>query len=205
MKQKRTFADKCLAASMIVFIALLPFVATGCNSTEVVQDTVNVLNQVQGYVGTARALLPELQTLNPVLAQQVDEYTALASGNVANLITVGNAYLSSPSGDKYQNILNGIDALTATVDAKVLAVAKVTNPASQAKVLAVLTVISVSLHAILTTLKAKASKTQMKSMSAISARVSLDQIKPYLDLDYAREKIAESGRSPEVVLWAAGL
>lgn len=203
---KKTFADKCLCVTLSVFLIAFSVVAVGgCNATEVVKDTVNVLQGVQGYIATARALLPELQSLNPDMAKEVDEYTQLASGNVANLITIGNAYLASPSGDKYQNVLNGIDALTANVDAKVLAVAKVTNTTSQTRVLAVLTVISVSLHAILTTLKNRASKSQVKAMPVIVARVSLNDIRRYMDRDYARAQIAAAGYDANAVLAASGL
>jgi hypothetical protein len=203
---KYDFASKLFVSSLIVCLMLCSVFIMGCGSaTDVVQQAVNVFQTSKSFVDTAKALVPELQQVNPELAKEVDEYADLAGTNLDNLITAGNAYLAKPSGDKYQNILNGVDALTASVDAKVLAAAKISNPQSQQKVLAVLTVASVSAHAVLTILQARASKAQVKAMPVISARVTLDQIKPFLDLPNARSQIANAGYDPKEVMALAGL
>ena len=207
MKINRTFAQKCTSIALMALMAVLPIAMTGCGSaTEVVQQAVNAFQAGKSLVATAQALVPELQTINPELAKEVSEYATFAGANLDSLITVGNAYLAAPSGDKYQNILNAADALTASVDSRVLAAAKITNPQSQARVLAVLTVASVSLHATLTILKASASKSQVKAMPAITARVDFQkEIVPLVDRAYAREQIAAHGYNADMVFLAAGM
>lgn len=206
MKSNRTLAQKCLSIGLMAMMAFLPLITTGCGSpTEIVQQAVNVFQTGKGFVSSAQALLPELQQLNPALAKEVAEYADFANANLDNLIVAGNAYLAKPSGDKYQNILNAVDALTASIDGKVLAAAKITNPQSQHRVLAILTLASVSSHGILTLLQQRASKAQVKAMPTIAARVTLEQIRPYLDLNYAREQIAARGYDPDKVLTLAGL
>lgn len=203
---KYDFASKLLVSSLIVCMTLIPLFTIGCGSaTDVVKEAVVAFQTSKGFVDTAKALVPELQSVNPELGKEVAEYADVVGANLDSLITAGNAYLVKPSGDKYQNILNEVDALTASVDAKVLAAAKISNPQSQQKVLAVLTVASVSAHAVLTILQARASKSQLKAMPVITARVSLQEIKPYLDLAYARAQIAKAGYNPDEVLSLAGL
>ncbi|HEY2497298.1 MAG TPA: hypothetical protein VGK24_09535, partial [Candidatus Angelobacter sp.] len=103
--KKTTFANKCLIHSLLLCFVLVSIVPmTGCSATVVVQGAVNSFQVAQGFVGTAKALVPELQTINPELAAEVREYADFASANLTNLITAGNAYLAAPSGDKYQNI-----------------------------------------------------------------------------------------------------
>jgi hypothetical protein len=203
---KYDFSSKLLVSSLIVCLALCSVFIMGCGSaTDVVKEAVVAFQTGKGFVDTAKALVPELQTVNPELGKEVAEYADLVGANLDSLITAGNAYLAKPSGDKYQNILNAVDALTASVDAKVLAAAKISNPQSQQKVLAVLTVASVSAHAVLTILQARASKAQLKAMPVISARVTLDQIRPYLNINYARSEIAKAGYRPDEVMQLAGL
>lgn len=202
--QKHTLANKCLSASLAVVLFIMPVVLTGCgNVNEVVQKAVTGFQIAQSGVATAKSLLPELRTLNPDLASEVEEYAQLASGNLANLITLGNAYLAAPSGDKYQNILNAVDALTATLDVKVLAMAKVSNPQSQAKALAVVTVISVGLHTVVALLQTKASKAQLKAMPVIAGRVTLEQLRPLIGPE-VRSEITARGYDPDQVLSLAG-
>ncbi|HEY2496543.1 MAG TPA: hypothetical protein VGK24_05700, partial [Candidatus Angelobacter sp.] len=84
--------------------------------------------------------------------------------------------------------------------------AKISNPQSQAKVLAILTLASVSLHATVTILKQKASKAQLKAMPVITARVDFNkQIAPLIDREFARSQIAAAGYYPDRVMAAAGL
>jgi hypothetical protein len=193
-----------IGAGMVFVCACLMLV--GCASpTEVVQQALTVFQTSKGFVETAKSLIPELQQMNPELAKEVGEYADLAGVNLDNLIVAGNAYLAKPSGDKYQNILNAVDALTASVDARVLAAAKISNPQSQQKVLAVLTVASVSAHAVLTILQARASRSQLKAVPVVNARVTLQEIKPFLNLHYARGEIAKAGYDANEVFSLAGL
>jgi hypothetical protein len=180
---------------------------TGCNQTptEIVQSAVNGFTLTKTYVAAAKSMLPQITTLNPELAKEVTEYAALADANLDSLITIGNAWLAAPSGDKYQNLLNGLDALVANVDAKVLAAAKITNTQSQAQVLAGFTIASVVLHGVLVALKNKASSTQIKAIPKVTGRVQFEEIRQYLDREYARQELTAHGVDAGQVFSAIGL
>jgi hypothetical protein len=198
---------KILSISLCyVLLACAVASTTGCESpTQIVQQAVDGFKLTKTYVAAAQGLLPEIATLNPDLAKEVAEYGALASSNLDSLIKIGDTYLAAPSGDTYQSLLNGVDAFAASVDAKVLAVAKVSNTNSQAKVLAAITISSIVLHGILTALKSKASSAQLKAVPKVTGRVEFDQIRQYLNKEYARQELTARGYDADQVFTAAGI
>jgi hypothetical protein len=199
----RSLADKSLALCLALFIAVVPVFITGCGSLpEIVQQVQAGLKVGQTYVATAQDLMPELQQVNPEIAKEVQEYLALAAPNLENLIKLCDAYLAKPSGDKYQNILNGVDALAAGLDARVLAAARVTNTQSQAKAIAILGLAATAAHVVLGILEQKASKQQLKAVPAVTARVTPEEIKPFLNREQAQRQMIAMGLSRAEREWA---
>lgn len=195
MKTK-TASTQLLALCLVALMCMT--MITGCapgSATTAVQKALTVFNVGKSYVAAAQSLVPELQTINPQLAAEVSEYAALAANNLDSLIAIGNAYLSKPNADGYQALLNGVDALAASIDAKVLAAAKISNPASQAKVMAVLSIAATSIHVTVGLLQQYASSKQLNAMPKIAGRVTFDQIRPYLDRPAAEAQIVAWGAS----------
>ena len=176
--------SKFLAIALVLSISLMPI---GCTQkpTEVVQQALTVFQAGKQYVAAAQSLAPQLQIINPEIAKEVSEYAALAGQNLDSLIAIAQAYLAKPDAQGYQALLNGVDALTASIDQRVLAAARITNPQSQARVMAILSVAATSAHVILGLLQSKASKGQIQAMPKIAGRASFEEIRPYLDRDYA--------------------
>jgi hypothetical protein len=182
---------KLVTMLLVIVLVLLP--TAGCSQQSVVQQALTVFTAGQQYVAAAQSLAPELQVINPELAKEVAEYADLAGKNLASLIAIANAYLAKPDAQGYQALLNGVDALTASIDQKVLAAAKISNPGSQAKVMAILAVAATSAHVVLGALQAKASKGQVQAMPKIAGRVAPAEIRPYLDRAYADQMLADLG------------
>lgn len=196
MMMSRIFAPKS-ALAVLLIASTLCMGTTGCsqNPTQTVQNVVNVLSQVKAYVDSTQALLPGLQSLDPALASEVQEYAELGSTNLANLIAIGNAYLAAPSSDKYQQLLNGVDSFTAGIDTTVLQAAKIANPNTQHTVLIVLGLADTGAHLAVSLLKQYASSSQLKAMPK-TAQVDFDLIKPFIVPDYARAQLASMGYQP---------
>lgn len=197
----------CSVVLCYAMLACAMTFATGCaeTPTQIVQQAVDGFTLTKTYVAATKGLLPELATLNPDLAKEVAEYAALADVNLDSLIKIGNAYLAAPTGGNYQVLLNGVDALAASVDAQVLAAAKITNSASQGKVLAGITIASVVLHGILVTLKSKAKSAQLKAIPKVAGRVDFNDVKQYVDRTYARQQLAAHGYNVDQVFAVVGL
>lgn len=189
MKRKYDFASKLLVLGVI---ACLMVAFVGCSLTTIVQKTVTGLNIVKNGIAEINNLMPELQTINPELATVTAKFTALAGPTTDNLITIGNNYLAKPSGDGYQQLLNGVDAMTQSIDTNVLASERVINVQSQAKVIASLVIISVGSHGVLDLLESKATQAQLKAMPVITARVDFNEIKRLVgkDPDRIRSELA---------------
>ncbi|HEX7289468.1 MAG TPA: hypothetical protein VF532_25010 [Candidatus Angelobacter sp.] len=190
----RSLAQRSLALCLALSIAIIPMFISGCGTLpEVVQKVEAGLKVGRTYVAAAQDLVPELQQVNPEIAKEVQEYLALAAPNLENLIKLCDAYLAKPSGDKYQNILNGVDALAAGLDARVLAGARVTNTQSQAKAMAILSLAATSAHVVLGILEQKASKAQLKAMPVIAGRATPAEITPFLDRGQAEQQMVAMG------------
>ena len=210
---KQIFKSQIAMLLVWALVCLSVPMMTGCTSktpVEIAQDAVTGFTLGKTYVADARALLPQITTLNPELAKIVDQFSTIADQNLDSLIKLGNAYVALPSGDTYQALLNGVDAIVATVNASVLSVAKVTNPDSQAKVLAVMTVAASILQGVLVLLKQKANAAQLKAVPKIAGRIEFKQIKPYLNREYARQQLKSRpelrtmGYSADDILQTAG-
>lgn len=181
-----------LKLASIIMIALVMMPLVGCTpaqTTDIVQKVVNVFSIGKQYVAAASSLVPELQQVNPQLAAEVSEYASLAGTNLDNLIAIGNAYLSKPSAAGYQALLNGADALSASIDSKVLAAAKITNPQSQAKIMAILGLASASIHVIVGVLIQNAPKGQVKAMPVITSRVDWKELQPIISASINRSRL----------------
>jgi hypothetical protein len=187
-------ANQFLVTTLALFMFLLP--VAGCGTpAQTVQQAITIFESGKSYVQAAQSLLPELQQVNPELAKEVNEYSKLAGVSLDNLIAVGNAYLAKPSGDNYQAILNGVDALAATIDARVLAAARITNPQSRDKIMAILAIAATSAHVVVGLLQQRATQKQLKAMPVIAGRVSFKEIRPYLDRREAERELIALGAS----------
>jgi hypothetical protein len=201
---------KAGTALMLCFALITTPLMTGCtyNQAQVVAAVQKVdtgLKIAKGILPQARLILQELQQIDPEAAEYFSPFLQKADPALDKLIAAADTYIANPGADAYQALLNGVDAFTAQVDQAALGTAGVKNPQSQAKVVGWIAVFSTGLHVTLAILDSYSTNKQKKAVPAVSARVSFDQIRPFLNRSYAREELSAMGYSnPDQLMTAAG-
>jgi hypothetical protein len=202
---------KAGTALMLCFVLITLPLMTGCtyNQAEVVAAVQKVdtgLKIAKGIIPDANLILQELQQVDQEAAEYFAPFLQKADPMLGKLIAAADNYIANPGADAYQAILNGVDAFTAQVDQAALGTAGVKNPQSQAKVVRWIALFSTGLHVSLAILENYASSKQKKAVPAVSARVSFDQIRPFLNRSYAHDELSQMGYSnPDQLLAYAGL
>jgi hypothetical protein len=202
---------KASTALMLCFALISLPLMTGCtyNQAEVVAAVQKVdtgLKIAQGILPQANLILQDLQQADPEAAEYFAPFLQKADPALGKLIAAADNYIANPGADAYQALLNGVDAFTAQVDLAALGTAGVKNPQSQAKVVGWIAVFSTGLHVTLGILDSYATSQQKKAVPAVSARVSFDQIRPFLNRSYAHDELAAMGYSnPDQILTYSGL
>jgi hypothetical protein len=203
-----TIAKAGTALMLCLALLILPF-TTGCTQAEVVgamQKVDTGLKIAKSVIPQAKLIVQELQQVDPDAAEYLTPFLQKADPALDKLIAAAEAYIANPGNDAYQAVLNGVDAFTAQVDQEALATAGIKNPQSQAKVVGWIAVFSTGLHVTLGILDSYATSKQKKAVPAVSARVSFDQIRPFLNRSYAHDELAQMGYShPDQLLAYAGL
>lgn len=199
---------KAGTALMLCFALItLPF-TTGCTQAQVVgamQKVDTGLKIAKGVLPQASLILQELQQVDPEAAEYFSPFLQKADPALDKLIAAAETYIANPGADAYQAVLNGVDAFTAQVDQAALGTAGIKNPQSQAKVVGWIAVFSTGLHVTLGILDSYATSKQKKAVPAVTARVSFDQIQPFLNRSYARAELSQMGYSnPDQLLAHAG-
>jgi hypothetical protein len=196
-------------ALMLCFALVTLPLTTGCTQAQAVDAMQKVdtgLKIAKGILPQASLISQELQTADPAAAEYFAPLLQKAGPALDKLIAATEAYIANPGNDAYQAVLNGVDAFTAQVDQAALGTAGIKNPQSQAKVVAWIALFSTGLHVTLGILDAYASSKQKKAVPAVSARVTFDQIRPFLNRSYAHDELAQMGYSnPAQILAYAGL
>jgi hypothetical protein len=143
-----TAAAALKTGALVMLIGLVTLGMAGCPSvsiTTAVQDIV-------AYEPTAAALAQEASSLvtqfDPALQAQATTATNLIITNLANIKTVGNTYLSSPSPTSWASIVNLVNSIVADADSQLLIAARITNPDSQKKATAILGALDLAVHVI---------------------------------------------------------
>lgn len=185
----------------IVLVATVPFLS-GCQpqtATEVVTKVEKQLRNIQPYLDQAEALATEFREIDPAAADEVIGLVEYAKPVMAKVIDGCDVFLSKPSGDNYQVLLNAADAITAGVDAKTLNISHIKNSASRTRALLISGLIDTGLHVIVGVLEQNASKSQIKAMPKIAGRADFEQVRPFLNRPFAEQEIAALGYDPAVL------
>lgn len=202
---------KAGTALMLCFALITTPLMTGCtyNQAEVVAAVQKVdtgLKIARGTLPQANLILQELQVVNPEAAEYFAPFLQKAAPDLDKLIAAAETYIANPGTDAYQALLNGVDAFTSQIDLAALGTNGIKNAQAQAKVVGWIALFSTGLHVTLGILDAYATGKQKKAMLAVSARVSFDQIRPFLNRSYAHDELAQMGYSnPDQLLAYAGL
>lgn len=201
---------KAGTALMLCFaIVLVPMGMTGCTYSQAqvtgaVQKVEAGLKDAQAQLPAANLLISELQIVDPNAATIPLFVVNTAQASLPKLIAACDAYLANPSPDTYQAILNLADALAAQVDQQGLAILKIQNPQSQLKAIASVAIVTTGLHVVLGVLQQFASSKQVKAVPAQSAHVSLSEMRPLINREYARSELTHMGYNADAALASAG-
>jgi hypothetical protein len=182
------------AWALIALLIPLPYMS-GCSGTTVAQDIVNwtpALQSAVTTVDTTAALLAPVDA--PLFAAATAGFDA-ASKLLANQ---ARAYLANPSAGLLAEIQAQIVTFQQQVNAALLSVARITNPASQKHALSAIQATATIVSAIFSLVQSISGKAALAQMAAHST-IKLASVEPLLDSALASRMIADHYREPVAV------
>jgi hypothetical protein len=182
------------AWALIALLIPLPYMS-GCSGTTVAQDIVNwtpALQSAVTTVDTTAALLAPVDA--PLFAAATAGFDA-ASKLLANQ---ARAYLANPSAGLLAEIQAQIVTFQQQVNAALLSVARITNPASQKHALSAIQATAMIVSAIFSLVQSISGKAALAQMAAHST-IKLASVEPLLDSALASRMIADHYREPVAV------
>jgi hypothetical protein len=182
------------AWALIALLIPLPYMS-GCSGTTVAQDIVNwtpALQSAVTTVDTTAALLAPVDA--PLFAAATAGFDA-ASKLLANQ---ARAYLANPSAGLLAEIQAQIVTFQQQVNAALLSVARITNPASQKHALSAIQATATIVSAIFSLVQSISGKAALAQMAAHST-IKLASAEPLLDSALASQMIADHYREPVAV------
>ncbi|MGA2558879.1 MAG: hypothetical protein ABSF17_04310 [Terracidiphilus sp.] len=182
------------AWALIALLIPLPYMS-GCSGTTVAQDIVNwtpALQSAVTTVDTTAALLAPVDA--PLFAAATAGFDA-ASKLLANQ---ARAYLANPSAGLLAEIQAQIVTFQQQVNAALLSVARITNPASQKHALSAIQATATIVSAIFSLVQSISGKAALAQMAAHST-IKLASVEPLLDSALASQMIADHYREPVAV------
>jgi hypothetical protein len=173
------------AWALIALLLPLPF-ASGCSATSVAQDIVNWTPALQSAVATVDSTAALLAPVDgPIfIAATVGFDTA---SNL--LVAQAKAYLANPTAPALAKLQAQVVTFQQQVNASLLLVAKISNPASEQHALAAIQAVSTIVIAIFALIQSISSKVAVAQMAAQST-VTLAMVRPYLDQQQAAQIVA---------------
>lgn len=182
------------AWALIALLIPLPYMS-GCSGTTVAQDIVNwtpALQSAVTTVDTTAALLAPVDA--PLFAAATAGFDA-ASKLLANQ---ARAYLANPSAGLLAEIQAQIVTFQQQVNAALLSVARITNPASQKHALSAIQATATIVSAIFSLVQSISGNAALAQMAAHST-IKLASAEPLLDSALASQMIADHYREPVAV------
>ena len=182
------------AWALIALLIPLPYMS-GCSGTTVAQDIVNwtpALQSAVTTVDTTAALLAPVDA--PLFAAATAGFDA-ASKLLANQ---ARAYLANPSAGLLAEIQAQIVTFQQQVNAALLSVARITNPASQKHALSAIQATVTIVSAIFSLVQSISGNAALAQMAAHST-IKLASAEPLLDSALASQMIADHYREPVAV------
>ncbi len=180
-----TSSTKLGAWALIALLLPLPFLS-GCSGTVVAQDIVNwtpALQSAVATVDTTAALLVPVDA--PIFAAATVGFDAASN----LLVDQARAYLANPSAGVLAQIQAQIVTFQQQVNAALLQVARITDPASQKHALSAIQATATIVNAIFSLVQSISSKAALAQMASQST-IKLAAVEPLLDSSAAARLIA---------------
>jgi hypothetical protein len=179
------------AWALIALLLPLPFLG-GCSGSSVAQDIVNwtpALESAVATVDSTASLLAPADT--PIFTTATTGFDAAAN----LLVTQARAYLANPSAVLLAQLQNQVMTLQQQVNAALLSVAKIVDPASQKHALSAIQAVSTIVTAILALVQSVSGKAAVAAMAG-HATIKLAAVQPYLNGAEAARVVATHYNEP---------
>ncbi len=179
------------AWAMIALLLPLPFLG-GCSGSSVAQDIVNWTPALESAVATVDS------TASLLAPADTPIFTAATTGFDAAsnlLVTQARAYLANPSASLLAQLQNQVMTLQQQVNAALLSVAKIVDPASQNHALLTVQAVSTIVTAILALVQSVSGKAAVAAMAG-QATIKLAAVRPYMDGAEAARMVAAHYNEP---------
>lgn len=176
---------------MIALLLPLPFLG-GCSGSSVAQDIVNWTPALESAVATVDS------TASLLAPADTPIFTAATTGFDAAsnlLVTQARAYLANPSASLLAQLQNQVMTLQQQVNAALLSVAKIVDPASQNHALLTVQAVSTIVTAILALVQSVSGKAAVAAMAG-QATIKLAAVRPYMDGAEAARMVAAHYNEP---------
>jgi hypothetical protein len=164
----------------------------GCNGTTVANDIVSWTPALQSTVATVGALV---SALDPALALFVQAFIAAFNAAATLVIAQAKAYLANPTTTVLATLSQAAVTFQQTVNTQILAAAKIVTPASQQLALTALNGVATVINGIIALISTIKGNTVTAALAEVKDKVTLAEVKPYLDLDQAAHIIAKHNGS----------
>lgn len=179
------------AWALIVLLLPLPFM-NGCSGTSVAQNIVNWTPALESAVATVDSTAALLAPADaPVFAAATAGFDAASN----LLVAQAKAYLANPSASVLAQLQAAVVALQQQVNASLLSAARITNPASQAHVMAAINEVATIVMAMLSLVTTVSSKVAVARMTSQST-IKLAAVRPYMDENRAVAAVASHYGEP---------
>lgn len=154
----------------------------GCTATDVktaVQDMANAIPTIQPYIATAAAIA---ETLDPGAALIISGATSVVQTSLTELQVLLQSYASSPSATVWGSIVDAVTTIVNTNATALLNAAKIVDPNSRAKAVAVLGALQAALLLVMSIVqRVHDAVTQVKlTAAAKAATVKVSMYQQYL-------------------------
>jgi hypothetical protein len=180
-----TSSAKLGAWALIALLLPLPLLS-GCSGTAVAEDIVNwtpALQSAVATVDTTAALLAPVDA--PIFAAATAGFDAASN----LLVNQARTYLANPSASVLAQIQTQIVTFQQQVNAALLQVARITDPASQKHALSAIQATATIVNAIFSLVQSISNKAALAQMAAQST-IKLAAVEPLLDSSAAARLVA---------------
>jgi len=162
--------------ALIALLLPLPFMS-GCTGIGVAQNIVNWTPTLQSAVATVNSTATLLAPQDaPIFAAATAGFDAASN----ELAAQAKAYLANPNASVLAQLQTAVVTFQQQVNASLLQAARITNPASQQRVLNAINGVATVVSAMLALVVSVSSKAAVARMAAQS-KIKLAEVKPYSD------------------------
>jgi hypothetical protein len=167
-------------------LSLLTLLAsmTACNGSTVAQD---IVTWTPTIISTANVVGSTVSVLAPQYALVIAPAVAGFDIAAQTLSNQAQAYLANPGQTTLQALQTQVTTFAASVNAAMLQAAKITDPASQQKILVAIQALSVGVNAVL----ALVASIKGNTATAAPAAVRIAQVEPLMNRDLTIRIVAD--------------